>query len=287
MRIKHHKLNDTTFSIPENHIKNISNIFEIGHSFPPAGYRSNPLTANTYVIHYLVSGRGFCNDIPVQAPCIFVRLPYSNNVYSVDRSPDAPKWEQYWIKFSGGDSENITKILGVTPDSPVAPCNYINQAIEVFNILQNPFSYKHRNDQLFMLSHLFTLLSMHNSETTQKSDSYSPYTRTVCNYIHENYANITNEAELANIVHISVNHLGRIFKADTGMTPLQYLINYRIGRAKKLLQTSDMSVNAISLKVGFANANYFCNVFKKHCNGLSPKLYRENFLSQKAFNEKT
>ncbi|MBQ7383923.1 MAG: AraC family transcriptional regulator [Clostridia bacterium] len=45
-----------------------------------------------------------------------------------------------------------------------------------------------------------------------------------------------------------------------------------------LLQTTNQPISTIARSVGFSNSNYFCNVFKKRCNGLSPKAYREKFL---------
>lgn len=279
MFIKRSQLNNTTRIIPSTTIKNSINVFEVGHSFPPAGYCSDPLLEKVFVIHYLVSGNGMCNGIPVSGPCIFVRYP--NNVYSVDSSPDSPIWEQYWIKVFDESSKNLLQALGVSMENPIVPCNYISQAVDVFKTLLNSYSYKHRNDQMLMIANLYILLSMHSPSESPIITPYSPYTRTVCDYIHENYASIKNETELANIVHISVHHLCRLFKSDMNMTPIQYLINYRIKQASKLLKMTELSINAISSEVGFANANYFCNVFKKHHDGLSPKNYRDKYLSEK------
>ena len=139
----------------------------------------------------------------------------------------------------------------LSPDFPIAPCNYINQAVEIFKAMQNSFSYRHKNDQFVMLSNLFMLLSMHNISNTQYDDSYSPYTRIICNYVHENYANVINEAELAKVAHISINHLIRVFKADMNMTPCQYLMNYRIKKAQELLPAPQKALKTLCFR-GFS-----------------------------------
>jgi AraC-like DNA-binding protein len=50
---------------------------------------------------------------------------------------------------------------------------------------------------------------------------------------------------------------------NTGYSLRQYLIRYRINAAFNLLQTTDMSITDISLKVGFSDINYFSRCFKK------------------------
>lgn len=267
---------------PHHILNNMISITEVGHSTPPAGYNSNSLTTNQYVIHYVISGKGTFAGREISAPCIFIRFPFSEHIYTVDESKDSPKWEQYWIKFSGTPSQNIIENLGISPDFPIAPCNYINQAVEIFKTLQNAFSYKHKNDQFVMLSNLFMLLSLHNISDTRYDDFSSPYTRITCNYIHENYASIINEAELAKVAHISINHLIRVFKAEMNMTPYQYLMTYRIKKAQKLLQSTELSISAIADSVGFSNSTYFSNIFKRYSNGgLSPKKYREKIAQEK------
>lgn len=268
--------NNMVLNKPHHFLSNMINIIEVGHNLPPAGYKSKSLAANQYVIHYVISGKGTYANQPISAPCIFIRFPFSEHIYTVDESKNSPKWEQYWIRFFGAPSQNIIENLGISPDFPIAPCNYINQAVEIFKAMQNSFSYRHKNDQFVMLSNLFMLLSMHNISNTQYDDSYSPYTRIICNYVHENYANVINEAELAKVAHISINHLIRVFKADMNMTPCQYLMNYRIKKAQELLQSTELSISAIANSVGFSDSAYFCNIFKRYSDdGLSPKKYRE------------
>lgn len=60
------------------------------------------------------------------------------------------------------------------------------------------------------------------------------------------------------------------------MTPLQYLLNIRLTNAKKLLETTDYSINEIALIVGYDNALYFSRLFHKHV-GVSPREYRETY----------
>ena len=67
------------------------------------------------------------------------------------------------------------------------------------------------------------------------------------------------------------------------MSPLQYLTKVRIERAFVLLRDTDTTINDISKKVGYANANYFNKVFRKVV-GTSPGQFRQDKYSP-PFNE--
>lgn len=71
---------------------------------------------------------------------------------------------------------------------------------------------------------------------------------------------LTDLAEMANM---SIPSFGRKFKEKTGMTLVQYLNVRRIEAAKRLLQDRSLSLEEISERTGFSNANYLVRVFKK------------------------
>lgn len=66
--------------------------------------------------------------------------------------------------------------------------------------------------------------------------------------------------------------IGR-FKAETGFTPIDYLIRLRMSRAKQFLSNTDLPISVIAAKVGYEDIYYFSNAFHKAC-GCSPTVYR-------------
>ena len=71
------------------------------------------------------------------------------------------------------------------------------------------------------------------------------------------------------------DYLRRCFESDTGKTPLQYLTDLRINRAKMLLLQNDrVLIREIGGKCGFSDTLYFSVVFKK-ITGMSPEEYRK------------
>ena len=75
---------------------------------------------------------------------------------------------------------------------------------------------------------------------------------------------------------LSMRNFIRRFKDATGQTPVQYLQNLRIEKAKHLLESSRQSFEAITQQVGYEDGNSFRRLFKERV-GLSPMAYRKRF----------
>ena len=79
---------------------------------------------------------------------------------------------------------------------------------------------------------------------------------------------------------LSMHHFGRVFRAEVGMTPIQYLNRYRIEQAKRLLIHSEKSMEDISRLVGTSNQNYFAYLFRKQV-GMAPREFRSEAIRRK------
>ena len=75
-------------------------------------------------------------------------------------------------------------------------------------------------------------------------------------------------------LHVSSSYFSKIFKQETGVTFLNYLIGLRMEEAKRLLKQTDYKSQVIGEMVGYPEPNYFSYVFKKNC-GVSPAKYRK------------
>ncbi|RME45932.1 MAG: helix-turn-helix domain-containing protein [Chloroflexi bacterium] len=93
-------------------------------------------------------------------------------------------------------------------------------------------------------------------------------------YIHRHYAEAITRGEIAAYVGVSETYLTRVFRKELGESLWQYITRYRVSQAKQLLQHSARSISDIAGAVGYNDAAYFSNVFKKE-TGLSPREFRE------------
>ncbi|MDW7659492.1 MAG: AraC family transcriptional regulator [Bacillota bacterium] len=90
------------------------------------------------------------------------------------------------------------------------------------------------------------------------------------NYV-ENYTN----DQLAQMANLSCSHFRALFRAITGMSPVNYQIQMKINKAQSLLLTGQYSVSQISMLLGFKDIYYFSRMFKKY-TGVSPSGYRQS-----------
>jgi len=94
------------------------------------------------------------------------------------------------------------------------------------------------------------------------------------NYIVVNANKQISLDELSEHCHISKHQLIRYFKNWIGTTPTNYIIDYKIARAKEMLfHHSPLSIKEISEELGFSNQYYFTTVFTK-TTGETPSAYR-------------
>ena len=97
--------------------------------------------------------------------------------------------------------------------------------------------------------------------------------RPAVDYVERHYGDpaLTN-AELARQCCFSEVYFRRLFLEQYGVTPRQYIIAFRINRAKQLLARGDMKIQAVSGLCGFSNAYHFSRAFKQHV-GVTPTEY--------------
>lgn len=106
------------------------------------------------------------------------------------------------------------------------------------------------------------------------SNRYVTVIDEVKRYIDENYADEELSLNsLASHVNFSPNHLSMIFSAQTGVTFIKYLTDYRMNKAKELLRCTSLKSVDISTQVGYKDPHYFSYLFKK-TQGMTPTRYR-------------
>jgi AraC-like DNA-binding protein len=102
--------------------------------------------------------------------------------------------------------------------------------------------------------------------------------RKAFNFIKDNYKNEVSLENVAKEVHMTVPSFCRYFKSQTNKTFIQFLIEYRINNALKLLIQSDKDIKNICYECGFNNYSHFNRSFKK-INLISPSDYRKKILN--------
>lgn len=93
-------------------------------------------------------------------------------------------------------------------------------------------------------------------------------------YIEQHYADRISVAQLAQILCISPDRLGHLFRDGVGQAPLQYINEIRLRKAMNLLQTEEYTVTEVAQAVGFFDYNHFGRLFRRRY-GCTPNQVRQ------------
>lgn len=96
----------------------------------------------------------------------------------------------------------------------------------------------------------------------------------IIEYINENYCKDLSLTSIANHFSISTFYLSKLFKQSTNLSLIEYINSVRIKEAKKLLETTPLSISIVTKKVGFCNTTHFSRTFKV-LSGMSPQQYKK------------
>lgn len=92
-------------------------------------------------------------------------------------------------------------------------------------------------------------------------------------FMKQNYRDNISISDIAEYLQISGSYLSRMFKAELGKSPLEFLTEYRMERGKEYLKDSRLSLQEISLMIGYNDSHSFIRQFKKYA-GSTPGEYR-------------
>lgn len=98
-------------------------------------------------------------------------------------------------------------------------------------------------------------------------------------YMDEHLDTPLSTEELTAVAAMSSSTLNRTFKHATGLSPIEFHIHKRIGRACTLIQERGLSMAEVGEACGFSDPNYFSRQFRK-VMGMSPKQYQRIFTSR-------
>lgn len=90
--------------------------------------------------------------------------------------------------------------------------------------------------------------------------------------------------QMARAVNLSPSHLRSLFKSEIEMTPSQYRKKFRLVEARRLLESTFLTVQEIMLRVGAGDESHFARDFKK-TYGLAPAQYRMSHRQRRGGNE--
>ncbi|MCF4142414.1 MULTISPECIES: helix-turn-helix transcriptional regulator [Dethiosulfovibrio] len=141
-------------------------------------------------------------------------------------------------------------------DSVVERCRRCDEGYEL-GVLGGVFGLL---EELFRSCGVMSLVSSDVEILMRKRQALSA----VFEYVEKNYREGVSLPEAADIAHMSVGHLCRLFRRSTGRTFVDYVNRMRVEKAAALLSLEGCNVTEAAMSVGFDDVGYFSRVFKKY-----------------------
>jgi AraC-like DNA-binding protein len=263
------------FKSAEKELMSLS-VYNVGFQKCESLHQWGPGMRDHYLIHYVLSGKGYYQTegkiFPLYPGDVFLVYPYVEVTYYADKKEP---WEYYWAGFAGTDATTILNATDFSRKSPIIrshPQGAIiqKQLFHIYEARGNAFSHR-----IEMTGRLYTALALFVKSSGKKEDknpSYITYVKKGVDYVYANYSYNISVEDIARYVGISRSHLFRVFRQYTGMSPKEFLSQYRIKQACHLLKESPLSVAAVANSVGFEDSLYFSKAFHKR-KGITPSEY--------------
>lgn len=180
--------------------------------------------------------------------------------------------EFFYLHFDGSNSHAL--VYAIAADSPILRREEnVLVGQRMYDMVQDYKRYglgSEAGDSM-RIYQLLTWLSLPANNPARSSD---PIHQTV-EYIRKHVGENITLKELADMAHLSACHYSHEFKRQTGFSPLEYVINTRLEKAKMLLLQTTLSVTDIAYEVGYESGGSLSNLFIKK-TGCSPRAYRRS-----------
>ena len=263
-------------SFPLNNI-NLS-IVNFGIQENDPTHRQGPVTKAEHVLQYITEGQG---ELIIKGKRYTVKegdmfyLP--KNVVLHYFSDKSNPYRYYWVGFDGTSARQLLALAGFSEETPVIRIERENilpiyKAIHAALCSRNIIGYVNANAALLNL--FSAILSIRDGNLKTIKNVSVEYVSNAISFIQNNFSYDINVTAIADAVGLKRNYFCVLFKKHTGVSPVEYLMNYRINQARFML-AQGMHVTETAISCGFNSPSNFSAQFKRII-GQTPFEYRKN-----------
>ncbi|MCI9632702.1 AraC family transcriptional regulator [Schaedlerella arabinosiphila] len=253
--------------------------FEIiisGRSWCDGSYRIFRECSEFWVIEYISSGMG---SIEINGK---VYYPQKGDVYLLPSGSrhcyysDAKEpWIKTFVNFRGAVADGLASAYHL---KGIVLFPGVEQAVaerffQIYAMMQN----RNLEDAYvifkteILIHEIFHILG----QKIKSSIGISDEMKKIKDYLETHVSVSVTIDELSALIYRSPDYLIRHFREEFGMTPYKYFIEKKMEAAKTMLRDTSLSVKEIGELVGYEDAHYFSNVFRKE-SGIPPLQYRKH-----------
>ena len=256
-------------------------ITSVGRSDTMAGHRFGPAVRPYYLIHYILAGSGTFQvngvDYHLHSGQGFFIEPNYQTYYIAD---ELTPWSYVWLGFTGSYATALIQQLAISEQTPIFNNDHYYELADCVNqIIQHPLM--NTATELRANSNLLRFLSLIADSTVvsgHRTTQRSPYVDRAIAYLAQHVTTASAD-QLAQAVNLDRSYLSILFKQATDLTPGQYIRNFRITKARHLLESSMLPIEKVAQQCGYDHANSFTRIFKQ-TYGMTPHKYRRQVREQ-------
>lgn len=254
-------------------------ITEAGEFYAKGGYYTERDGRDGLQLIYTVSGEGrlIADNTETRllpGSAVIIRCGEHHRYETVGNG-----WHNFWLHFDGTGAKGYEDMIN-DGEYCVVP---ISGKEEIESNLMMILTVSAKNDMLSSalisdcISRIMTEILTQKLSCALNGDSGGgkyPEIHSVLEFIHKHYGETISIDDMTEKMNISKYHFIRVFKRQMGVTPYEYLTEYRINMAKILLRTTYKSVFEIAFDVGYNSKSNFIAKFHS-MTGVTPSQYRK------------
>jgi AraC-like DNA-binding protein len=251
----------------------------IGHFCCDEGYFTRREGYKSFLLIYTISGKGYAKyrnkQYELTSGQVLIMDCYDFQEYYSDKDE---LWEIKWIHFNGSTSyeyfntiyEKFGPVINIY-DKPSIPA-YLDEITILAKEGDLQLEVKASRLIMGMLTELLLADSQKNDE--YKVRMLNEHVQSAMDYVDSNFEHDISLVDMAASACCSVYHFTRVFKRATGYSPHEYLIKYRVNKAKSQLKNTTKSIDDIAGCVGFCSTSNFIRTFRE-LEDMTPLKYRK------------
>lgn len=220
-----------------------------------------------YALVYITRGEGSFKtegdrSYRIGPGSLIILFPEVWHWYAPDRDSG---WDEYWVGFKGDYPDRLVEEGFFSPDRPVLDIGLHDSVLGLYKDIIDCARYEHPGFQQILGSHI-THLMARLSSISLRQDAVTLEERIVGRakfLLADNVAEELDIGWLSRSLGLGYSRFRTMFKKHTGLSPYQYFLDLKIGRAKELLELGQYSVKEVSHMLSFDDPYYFSHLFKK------------------------
>jgi len=233
------------------------------------------------ILIYCIDGSGHLTvdgkEYRLTADSWFVIPCHEPHSYLAD---DKSPWSIYWVHFGGSRADRYKKFYGLLMECGEANSSPKVNRIAIFNellaALEVGFSAESLEYANMNLSSL--LASFFYADTFASVKGYhsdKPVDRAIL-FMQRNVYKSLKIREISDYLGLSESHFSKIFRNQTGTSPIDYFIHLKMQEAMRLLTSNATRVKEVAFALGYDDPLYFSRVFSRH-TGMSPAAFAKRW----------